>query len=67
MSEQDDAGQGAQSQPDQNQQDSQGPQGESRAGNEGPLAYRKNEEDATMLAEEERTGEGTGAKAGEYS
>jgi hypothetical protein len=44
-----------------------GPQGESRAGNEGPLSYRKNEEDATMLNEEERTGEGTGAKAGEYS
>ncbi|HEX7175485.1 MAG TPA: hypothetical protein VF240_09525 [Pyrinomonadaceae bacterium] len=30
-------------------------------------AYRKGEEDATMLREEERTGEGTGAKAGEYS
>lgn len=30
-------------------------------------SYRKAEEDETMLREEERTGEGTGAKAGEYS
>lgn len=30
-------------------------------------SYRKTEEDSTMLADEERTGEGTGAKAGEYS
>jgi hypothetical protein len=29
--------------------------------------YRKAEEDETMLREEERTGEGTGARAGEYS
>lgn len=29
--------------------------------------FRKGEEDSTMLKEEERTGEGTGAKAGEYS
>ena len=28
-------------------------------------SYRKGEEDATMLREEERTGEGSGAKAGE--
>ena len=30
-------------------------------------SFRKGEEDSTMLKEEERTGEGTGAKAGEYS
>ncbi len=32
-----------------------------------PPAYRKTEEDSTMLNKEERTGEGTGSKAGEYS
>jgi hypothetical protein len=38
------------------------------AGKEGePPSYRKAEEDSTMLTDEERTGEGTGAKAGEYS
>ena len=31
------------------------------------INYRRAEEDATSLAEEERTGEGTGARAGEYS
>ena len=62
MSEQDKTGQ-----PQAGAQGEAGPQGESRAGNEGPLSYRKNEEDETMLREEERTGEGTGAKAGEYS
>ncbi len=31
------------------------------------LSYRRAEEDSTSLAEEERTGEGTGARAGEYS
>lgn len=29
-------------------------------------SYRKAEEDSTALAETERTGEGTGARAGEY-
>ena len=62
MSEQDETNQSAQGGGGE-----QGTQGESRAGNEGPLSYRKNEEDSTMLNEEERTGEGTGAKAGEYS
>ena len=42
--------------------------GEPREGAVGPNdSYRKAEEDATMLKEEERTGEGTGSKAGEYS
>lgn len=34
---------------------------------EGGINYRRAEEDATSRAEEERTGEGTGARAGEYS
>lgn len=34
---------------------------------EGAISYRRAEEDATSRAEEERTGEGTGARAGEYS
>ena len=42
--------------------------GEPREGSAGPAdSYRKAEEDSTMLKEEERTGEGTGSKAGEYS
>ena len=43
-------------------------QSPAEAGKEGePPSYRKAEEDSTMLTQEERTGEGTGAKAGEYS
>jgi hypothetical protein len=43
-------------------------QSPSEAGEEGePPSYRKAEEDSTMLADEERTGDDTGAKAGEYS
>jgi hypothetical protein len=53
--------------------DTSGPEGQaSPAENPGvtgeeSINYRRAEEDATSLAEEERTGEGTGARAGEYS
>ena len=50
------------------QQSSENEQGHAARGGEGEApTYRKAEEDSTMLKEEERTGEGTGAKAGEYS
>ncbi len=43
------------------------PQGEGAPEGERPPSYRKMEEDSTELNESERTGEGTGARAGEYS
>jgi hypothetical protein len=65
MSEREDSGQGAAE--TQSQTNSQAGD-EQRAVAEGEsVSYRKAEEDSTLLAEEQRTGEGTGAKAGEYS
>ena len=50
------------------QQSSENEQGHAAGDAAGDVTnYRKGEEDSTMLKEEERTGEGTGAKAGEYS
>ena len=50
------------------QQSSENEQGDHAGAAAGDAtSYRKGEEDATMLKEEERTGEGTGARAGEYS
>ena len=65
MSERDESGRGggeAQGQPN-----SQAGQEQRGVAEGGSFSYRKAEEDATMQQEEERTGEGTGAKAGEYS
>ena len=43
------------------------PQGEGAPTGDRPPNYRKMEEDSTELKESERTGEGTGARGGEYS
>ncbi len=71
MSERDDSGQNDARGAGQQQQQGQPPSqagDEQRAVAEGDsFSYRKAEEDATLRQDEERTGEGTGAKAGEYS
>lgn len=69
MSEQENGGQsGAQATEQDGAQAPGGtPQGEGAASGDRPPSYRKMEEDATTLNETERTGEGTGARAGEYS
>lgn len=41
--------------------------GEDSPGGERGPSYRRMEEDETALKETERTGEGTGARAGDYS